>query len=95
MKIYIVVANYADMYEDYCIEWNDAVFISEKAADEYIQRQPNRFDKDYRRIKELEDLIDTRALTEDELNEFQKLNFRWRGCRYCPIYRIEEHEVRE
>ena len=95
MKVYVVVGNNCEAYEDYR-EWNEAVFASQESAENYIQEQSERYDKDEASIDELEELSDHRELTEDEEKELNELKDRWvNAWRRCPDYRIEEYELRE
>ena len=96
MKVYMVVGNNCEEYECYR-EWNEAVFASQESAENYIQKQPERYAKDDARIYELEELkYDIRELTEDEEKELSDLKDRWvKAWRCCPDYRIEEYEVQE
>lgn len=91
MKVYVVVGNNCEVYADYR-EWIDAVFASQESAENYIQKQPERYAKDDARIDELE--YDIRELTEAEEKELNELRGRWiNAWRCCPKYRIEEYEL--
>lgn len=96
MKVYLLVGNNRDAYEDYR-EWNEAVFASEELAKNYILERTKRYSKDDERMDELYELkYNNGGLTLDEEEELQKLKERWRyAWDGCPDYRIEEYEVQE
>lgn len=95
MKVYIVIGNNRESYEDNR-SWNDAVFTSEEAAKTYIQNQPEIYFGEQNRFDELEFLkYEVRELTEDEEAELEFIKNHWRWTRQCPSYRIEEFEVFE
>lgn len=96
MKVYVVVGSNHLSYEDHR-EWNEAVFASRESAENYVQKQPERYARDNARIDELEKLkYNIRQLTEDEEKEVRELWKRWTNDWYgCPNYRIKEYDVRE
>lgn len=95
MKVYIVIGNNNESYEDN-YSWNDAVFTSQEAAMEYIKNQPEIYYGEQNRLDELEKLkYEVRELTEDEEAELKFIMKRWCWTCQCPSYRIEEFEVSE
>ena len=92
MTIYMVIANNRAAYENYA-EWNEAAFSSRKSAEDYIKNQIGERSRDIHRIFEIEDIECDRKLTDDEIAEYQELNYKWP---YDSIdYKIEAFDVRE
>lgn len=97
MKIYMVIADNGQAYEDHDW-WNVDAFISEEAAREYIQKLPSIIEKNENRMDELDELDDSRELTVLEKKERATLYKQW-GCYWhffdYGYFRIEEYEIRE
>ena len=92
MTIYMVIANNREAYEDYA-EWNEAVFSSRKSAENYIKNQIEERSRDIHRMHEIEDIEHDRKLTDDEIAEYQELNYKWP---YDSIdYKIRAYDVLE
>lgn len=96
MRVYLVVGNNRESYEDYRV-WNEAVFTSEELAKNYISERMKRYARDYARMDELYELKYIHGgLTVNEEEELQKLKERWRHAwDGCPDYVVEEYELRE
>ena len=105
-KVYVVQADNREEYECYR-DWIEGVFASEESAEKYISDEERRYDKDMRRIDELEELNDRRrddgtydsfekdGWTAEEFDEHEALHDYWlKAWRCCPFYWIEEFEVK-
>ena len=96
-KIYMVVANNGQSYEDH-EHWNVAAFTSEEAAKVYIEQFTNEIHAAVRRVEELEELFDERKPTPEEDEEYGRVNDL--ACEYWHFFDkgkfyIEEFELRE
>ena len=96
MKVYVVVGDNGQWY-DRIREWNCDIFTSKESAERYIQEQPDRFNKDWKRIVELRDTSVDRRLSSEERKELMELTERWPYCMRAiiPTFRIEEFELLE
>lgn len=92
MKIYMVIGDNCEAYEDH-VQWNDAAFASRKSAEDYIKNRIEEHSRDINRMFEIEDIECDRKLTDDEHTEYLELNHKWY---YDHIdYRIVEFDVRD
>ena len=76
MKIYMVIADNGESYEDHA-RWNVDAFSSPEAATEYINKLPSIIAEKEKRIDELCELKCTRELTNDEEEERFNLLHKW------------------
>ena len=95
MKIYIVVADNSQAYEDHD-NWNVATFASKEAAQKFIEDFPNEIAEAERRSDELDRLADIRELTPEEEEEYEQVYDL--SCMYWHFFdygrfRIEEYEL--
>ena len=97
MKIYMVIADNGQPYEDHNW-WNVDAFISEEAAREYVQKLPSIIEKKENRMDELDELCNSRVLTDLEKKErttlFEQWDRYWHFFDY-GYFRIEEYKIRE
>ena len=92
MNVYIVRAYVVEDY-DHRDSWTCGVFASKKAAEKYVNDQPEKFAEDFARILLLENLSTTRELTDEEAEEYRERNNRWYWNRNLPTYCIDDFEL--
>lgn len=72
MTIYLVNGNNGMEYEDYS-HWVECAFSSRESAEKYIEERSERRNFVFNRINELEETMDNRRLTDEEVAELDKL----------------------
>ena len=93
MKVYVVQADNCEKWEDFS-NWTEGVFSSKELAEQYIDKEEDRYDSDIARIDELEKRECEDRITDEELCELRNLKDYWRKTwRRCPHYWIEEYEM--
>ena len=93
MKVFVVQAENREQYEDYS-DWIEGVFYSKELAENYINEEQARYERDDKRINELDELYCQDQLTEEEIKELISLKYYWRKAwRCCPRYWIEEYKM--
>ena len=93
MKVYVVQADNCEKWEDFS-NWTEGVFSSKELAEQYIDKEEDRYDSDQARIDELEERDCEDRITGEELCELSSLKAYWRiTWRCCPHYWIEEYEM--
>ena len=92
MNIYIVHGDNGMTYEDYS-HWVECVFSSRESAEKYIEERSERERFIFTRIRELEEIMNNRRLTEEEDAELEKLYVE--DCDLPATMWIEEHELKD
>lgn len=92
MKIYMVIGDNCEAYEDHA-QWNEAAFASRKSAENYIKNRIEEHSRDINRMFEIENIECTRKLTDDEYAEYLELSRKWYN--YRIDYHIMEFDVHD
>lgn len=93
MKVYIVQADNCEDWEDFH-RWTEGVFSSKELAEQYIKKEETRYNIDYARIDELDELYYSDRITDEESFELCSLKAYWsKASGNCPHYWIEEYEM--
>ena len=93
MKVFVVRAENCEAYEDY-LDWIEGVFSSKELAENYIDEEQSRYERDNKRIDELDELYCRDQLTEEGIKELRSLKDYWlKAWRCCPRYWSKEYEM--
>ena len=93
MKVYVVQADNCEAWDDFA-HWTEGVFSSKELAEQYIEKEKNRYDSDTARIDELNELYCEDQLSDVEFFELCSLEGYWnKASQCCPHYWIEEYEM--
>lgn len=92
MKVYVVIGNNGESYEDYR-DWVSGVFADKELAELHIDRQPDLFAEDYAKIQRLWSVMEDRMLEPIERMILDDLTARWPCCENTPTFTIEEHNL--
>lgn len=93
MKVFVVQAENCEACENYS-DWIEGIFSSKELAENYINKEEARYERDIKRINELGELYCQDQLTEEGIKELRSLQKYWlKAWRCCPRYWIEKYEM--